>query len=191
MLRYFRWTLLTIGLAALVTGLNLSLAQTDAEDYTEYEGRTLNRTETRRQLLNRPIMVKDVYDHTMSRAPRDVERMAPGRRFVWFRAQEGYGSGLIGIVNRENSDALETLRQAVQGDNILMFGRIRQAGTVFVFLVDEIHRGHERPVTRAITIKITDPRSERERSYRLSEPGRTYRIRSPRDDSELHISFSR
>lgn len=189
--RSLRWTALIIGLVGTIAVLNLSFAQSAADEYTEYEGQTLGRAETRRQLAGRPITVKDYFSRVMTQVPRDVERMASPRQFVTFRAQEGYGSGLVCLVNRNNEDAVEVLQKSVEGDKVLMSGRIRRAGTVFVFLVEELYRGWERPASRAITFTISDPDGRVSRSYRLNEPGKTYQIRSPYDNRVLHISFSR
>lgn len=191
MLRPLGGICVAVALTAAVTTMSLLYAQeTGGQEYEEYEGQTLNTLEARRRVEGRPIAVKDIFERGETALPRDVERAGVSlRRFVAFRARDGFGSGLLCLMRRDNEAGMEVLPRIVPGDNILMLGRIQRLGTVHVFYVEELYRGHTRPPVRSVVLTVSDASDRNQRTYRLREAGQKYRVRSPYDDRVIHVSF--
>jgi len=178
-------------IAACTSPLTAAWAAPGNEQYTEYEGKNLSDYEAKRKLTNKPIVVKDVYDESVSTLPRDLTRRNVNLRiYAAFRAQEGVGSGLLCLVPLKDKDAAATLKQLVRGNKVLLYGQIRRVGSVYVFLLDKLYRGHEKPVSKAILVTVaSSPVGGKKRVYRLAEPGKIYRVYSPHDNRPIYVSF--
>lgn len=176
-----------VALAAAVTMMSLLHAQEGAQDRPEYEGKTLNAHDVQRRMVGQPIAIKDHFDQPVTRLPRDVERRnVTTRRFAAFRARDSF---LLCVVNLEDEDSMATLQRMAENDAIYLVGEIRRLGTVNVFAVEEIYRGHSRPPLRSIVLTLSDANERNQRTFRLREAGQKYRVRSPYDDRILHVSF--
>ena len=196
-MRCFWAITMIVGLALSAAALRPSAAQSSVafRDYTVYEGASLARSDARMKRLRKPIALKDIYDRLVTRPPRDVLRLGKAelRKYALCRTQGGYGSDLIYLVPRKDAESMAALDKALPGDKVLAYGKIAKLGTIYVFVVEKLYRGHKPPKVQSVKVTLaTDPKFRRKRSWLLAEPGKTYIIRSPYDAKKpIYIRFQR
>ncbi|HRU04731.1 MAG TPA: hypothetical protein P5137_03025 [Candidatus Brocadiia bacterium] len=159
-------------------------------EYTNYDGASLSDFQSRQKVLNQPIALKDYYDVRPTRLPPEVIRGGVNlNTHEAFYTMMGTGSGLLCLVPKTDKESVEAVEKALRNDKLLIYGRIRRAGNLYVMMVDEVYRGWSKPRRKSILVTISDPAGKSKVVYRLSEPGKTHAIRSPYDGKPVHISF--
>jgi len=187
--------------AALAAGLLIGLAlsrettgqsATTGVSYEEYEGRNLAPEEAKKKLMNEPIAVKDLFGEEVTRLHTELTRKGiTAQKYLVFRTQAGYGSDMLCVVPRTLKDSVEEVGKTLPGGKIFLYGQIKdRIGLTYVFVVDEAVRGWEpKPKPKSIVITLSTPDSPAKRTFRLAEPGQTYRVPSPYDGKPIHISY--
>ena len=185
----------TLILLATVTALAAALlfskaaAQGEtAEPEKPYIGKNIADREAKQKLKDKDIVIKDIYAQKLT-SLKGLKGYSL-RKYAAFTTQDGFGSGMICLVDRRKEKSLARLDEILPGGKILLYGQIKRTGYRYVFIVEKLYRGHSVQKTVGIKLTISGPGEKGKKTYRLEKAGQTYRVPDPNDGTKfIHVSF--